>query len=177
MLAALEIVLGIDNIIFISILVGRLPAKNRDSDFVAVGIPRAADDIDDREAVGLSLRCKNIHQQARAVDFTEDDILALGVGQVVLRLRDRREQKQRDEEGKDGRGSHQCEDVVKVDDESRVKISVSIVEVVPGSARHAVGFRRSYKPERCRRNHGWTRIHTDGVEAGRRWVREARPIV
>nr|MDP2191316.1 TerC family protein [Rhodoferax sp.] len=30
MLAALEIVLGIDNIIFISILVGRLPAKNRD---------------------------------------------------------------------------------------------------------------------------------------------------
>ena len=31
------------------------------------------------------------------------------------------------------------------------------------------------KPERCRRNHGWTRIHTDGVEPGRRWVREARP--
>ena len=30
MLAALEIVLGIDNIIFISILVGRLPAENRD---------------------------------------------------------------------------------------------------------------------------------------------------
>jgi predicted tellurium resistance membrane protein TerC len=30
MLAALEIVLGIDNIIFISILVGRLPAKKRD---------------------------------------------------------------------------------------------------------------------------------------------------
>lgn len=30
MLAALEIVLGIDNIIFISILVGRLPVKNRD---------------------------------------------------------------------------------------------------------------------------------------------------
>lgn len=30
MLAALEIVLGIDNIIFISILVGRLPAKSRD---------------------------------------------------------------------------------------------------------------------------------------------------
>jgi predicted tellurium resistance membrane protein TerC len=30
MLAALEIVLGIDNIIFISILVSRLPAKNRD---------------------------------------------------------------------------------------------------------------------------------------------------
>ena len=30
MLAALEIVLGIDNIIFISILVGRLPAKDRD---------------------------------------------------------------------------------------------------------------------------------------------------
>lgn len=31
MLAALEIVLGIDNIIFISILVGRLPAQHRDS--------------------------------------------------------------------------------------------------------------------------------------------------
>lgn len=31
MLAALEIVLGIDNIIFISILVGRLPAQRRDS--------------------------------------------------------------------------------------------------------------------------------------------------
>ena len=30
MLAALEIVLGIDNIIFISILVGRLPAPKRD---------------------------------------------------------------------------------------------------------------------------------------------------
>ena len=30
MLAALEIVLGIDNIIFISILVGRLPAEKRD---------------------------------------------------------------------------------------------------------------------------------------------------
>ena len=30
MLAALEIVLGIDNIIFISILVGRLPPERRD---------------------------------------------------------------------------------------------------------------------------------------------------
>ena len=30
MLAALEIVLGIDNIIFLSILVGRLPAQDRD---------------------------------------------------------------------------------------------------------------------------------------------------
>ncbi len=30
MLSALEIVLGIDNIIFISILVGRLPADQRD---------------------------------------------------------------------------------------------------------------------------------------------------
>lgn len=30
MLAALEIVLGIDNIIFISILVGRLPPEKRD---------------------------------------------------------------------------------------------------------------------------------------------------
>ena len=31
MLAALEIVLGIDNIIFISILVGRLPPERRDA--------------------------------------------------------------------------------------------------------------------------------------------------
>jgi hypothetical protein len=36
-------------------------------------------------------------------------------------------------------------------------------------------FQTGSKPERCRRNHGWTRIHTDGVEPGGRWVREARP--
>lgn len=68
MLAALEIVLGIDNIIFISILVGRLPAENRDlARQTGPGFCQVADGLVVQPELGDDAYRPDIYRAARAV--------------------------------------------------------------------------------------------------------------
>src|SRR5262245_12055914 len=53
----------------------------------SVGMPGAADHVYDSQAVLVSFRSKNIHQQADTMNFSKDDILLLRVGRVLRRRR------------------------------------------------------------------------------------------